>query len=173
VETSFIKLTEPTDEIVSAMNKWSNDPELTYLIRPNETKEELGRTITVTLETVLERLKHDQIFLIYLNGQLVGEMDFQINPQHLFKKDNESAWIGITIGEEIARGKGVGYTAMQYLEAEIKTHGLKRIELGVFEFNTNAIKLYKKLGYAEIGRVDGFTYWQEKMWQDIRMEKYI
>ena len=62
---------------------------------------------------------------------------------------------------------------MQYLENEIKSQGLKRIELGVFEFNTNAIKLYQKLGYKEIARIADFTYWQEKMWQDIRMEKYI
>jgi ribosomal protein S18 acetylase RimI-like enzyme len=76
------------------------------------------------------------------------------------------------IGEEVARGKGVGYQAMQYIEEQIKLHGLKRIELGVFEFNTNAIHLYQKLGYVKIARNEGFTYWQGKMWADIRMEKY-
>jgi hypothetical protein len=29
------------------------------------------------------------------------------------------------------------------------------------------------MGYREIGRIDDFTYWQGKMWQDIRMEKYL
>lgn len=62
---------------------------------------------------------------------------------------------------------------MQYLEEQIKRHGLKRIELGVFEFNINVRKLYQKLAYLEIGRIDNFTYWQDRMWQDIRMEKYI
>ena len=83
-----------------------------------------------------------------------------------------TAWISITIGEEIARGKGIGYQALQYLEQEIRKQGLKRIELGVFEFNTAAIKLYQRAGYREIGRIPDFTYWQGKMWQDIRMEKY-
>jgi len=50
---------------------------------------------------------------------------------------------------------------------------LKRIELDVFEFNTQAIKLYRKLGYKEIARIPDFTYWQGKVWQDIRMEKYL
>ena len=50
---------------------------------------------------------------------------------------------------------------------------MKRIELGTFEFNTNAIKLYERMGYQEIARINGFTYWKDKMWQDIRMEKYI
>jgi RimJ/RimL family protein N-acetyltransferase len=108
-----------------------------------------------------------------LDGQLVGEMDYQIEPRLLYRKDVGSAWIGILIGEEIARGKGLGYQAFQFLEKEIKREGLKRIELGVFEFNHNAIKLYEKLGYQEITRFENFTYWQGKMWCDIRMEKYL
>jgi RimJ/RimL family protein N-acetyltransferase len=55
----------------------------------------------------------------------------------------------------------------------IKKESYNRIELGVFEFNTVAIGLYKKMGYNEIGRIEDFTYWNGKMWQDIRMEKII
>ena len=84
-----------------------------------------------------------------------------------------SAWIGISIGEASARGKGTGTQAMEYLEEQIKTQDLRRIELGVFEFNTNAMKLYEKMGYREIGRIEEFTYWQGKMWTDIRMEKRL
>ncbi|MCT1905441.1 GNAT family N-acetyltransferase [Oceanobacillus sojae] len=59
------------------------------------------------------------------------------------------------------------------MEAKIKESGLKRIELGVFEFNIAGQKLYQKLGYKEIGRIKDFTYYQNKMWSDIRMEKYV
>jgi RimJ/RimL family protein N-acetyltransferase len=100
-------------------------------------------------------------------------MDYQIDPPHLYRKETGTAWIGILIGEETARGKGIGYWALQYLEKEIKEQGWKRIELGVFEFNMNAIKLYQKLGYREIGRIHDFTFWQDRMWQDVRMEKYL
>jgi len=62
---------------------------------------------------------------------------------------------------------------MRYLEEQIRDNGLHRIELGVFEFNLPAIKLYQKMGYQEISRIDDFTYWQGKMCQDIRMEKYL
>jgi RimJ/RimL family protein N-acetyltransferase len=47
------------------------------------------------------------------------------------------------------------------------------MELGVFEFNAVAIKLYKKLGFLEITRINDFTFWMGRMWQDIRMEKYL
>jgi RimJ/RimL family protein N-acetyltransferase len=62
---------------------------------------------------------------------------------------------------------------MKHVEEQIKAQGFQRIELGVFEFNANAIKLYRKLGYQEIGRINDFTFWQGRRWQDIRMEKYL
>ena len=110
---------------------------------------------------------------IYLDDQLVGEMNYMVDPPHLYKKEPGTAWIGITIGDAAAQGKGVGRAAMQFLEEQIRAQGLKRIELGVFEFNTRAHHLYQKLGYQEIGRVAAFTYWDDKMWADIRMEKYL
>jgi hypothetical protein len=48
------------------------------------------------------------------------------------------------------------------------------IEIIVSKFmaKTLAHKLYQKAGYVEIGRIPDFTFWQDKMWEDIRMEKY-
>ena len=86
-------------------------------------------------------------------------MSFQVDPKQIYRKTPGSAWIGINIGEASARGKGIGTQAMQFLEKEITEMGLKRIELGVFEFDQNAINLYKKMGYKEIGRIDKFTYY--------------
>jgi RimJ/RimL family protein N-acetyltransferase len=133
----------------------------------------LERRKILTIKDLEQRLARKPTYLIYLGGQLIGEMEYQIDPKILYKKETGTAWIGILIGEEIGRGKGIGSLAMEYLEGQIKLHGLKRTELGVFEFNKSAIKLYKKLGYKEIARINDFTYWQGKMWQDIRMEKYI
>jgi len=173
MELEFKKMLEPTTEIAQTLERWENDPSLVALVSVNRDQRALDARRSVNLEELRERISHQDVYLIYLQGQLIGEMDYQIDPPHLYKKEAGTAWIGILIGEEIARGKGVGYQALQYLEQEIKLHGLKRIELGVFEFNTNAIRLYEKLGYKEIARLDDFTFWQGKMWQDIRMEKYI
>jgi len=171
MDITFAKLTEPSPEIVAALNRWENDPDLVPRIRPSQSQEDLERPETITLESLQKRLEHNRTYLIYLDGQLIGEMNYQVDPGHLYKKEPGTAWIGISIGEPVGRGKGIGALAMQYLEEQIRLEGLKRIELGVFEFNTNAIRLYQKLGYQEIGRVEGFTYWQGRMWQDIRMEK--
>lgn len=166
-------LTEPTPEILACINRWHNDPTLVPLTRPNQNQAELERQEIVTQDELKKRLEHHAIFLIYGDGELVGEMNYMVDPPHLYKKEPGTAWIGITIGNAAAQGKGFGHAAMQFLEAQIKNQGLKRIELGVFEFNTRAHHLYQKLGYQEIARVAAFTYWDGKMWDDIRMEKYL
>lgn len=144
---TYTKLTEPTSEFVDALSKWENDPALVHLIRPNRNQEDLEKESIVTLDTIKVRLEHNQIYLIRMERQIIGEVSYQVDPAHLYKKETGTAWIGITIGERIARGKGIGFSAMQHLEQQIKQQGLKRMELGVFEFNAVAIKLYKKLGF--------------------------
>lgn len=170
---NYTKLIEPTTEYLEALNRWENDPVLIPFMRVCQNEDDIQKRTNTTLEDLQERLEHDQTWLIYLDGQLIGEMGFQVDPRHLYKKEPGTAWLGITIGEESGRGKGIGTLALQYLEGKIIEQGLKRIELGVFEFNTQAIRLYQKLGYREFFRIDGFTYWQGRMWQDIRMEKYL
>lgn len=170
----FTKLFNATSsEIPAAFTKWENDPALVHLARPNRSQADIERKSEVDWDELGQRLEYQKIYLIHLEDQLVGTMEFQIDPPHLYKKEPGTAWIGITIGEESARGQGIGPLAMQYLEEEIRKAGCERIELGVFEFNTPAQKLYQKMGYTEIGRIPDFTFWQDKMWTDIRMEKYI
>lgn len=171
--TTFIKLTQPTSNIVEVFNRWENDPALIPLTRPNQNQSELDRRDNMSLEDLTKRMEDHHIYLIYLDDELIGEMNYVVDPPYLFKKEPGTAWLGITIGESAGQGKGIGYAAIQYLEEQVKEQGLKRIELGVFEFNQQAQKLYQKLGYQEIGRIDNFTFWEGKMWTDIRMEKYV
>lgn len=171
--THFVKLTEPTTSLIEVFNRWENDSTLIPLTRPNRNQSELEFRNKINLDDLTKRLENHHIYLIYLDDQLIGEMNYMVDPSHLYKKEHGTAWIGITIGESEGRGKGIGYVAIQYLEEQIKKQGLKRVELGVFEFNKQAQKLYEKLGYKEIGSIDSFTFWQDKMWTDIRMEKYI
>ncbi|KAA0564451.1 GNAT family N-acetyltransferase [Bacillus sp. CH30_1T] len=169
----FSEVIEPNLIIVEAFNRWENNPDLIPLIRPNKNKKELEKRCQMTLEDFKNRLDTHHIYLIYTDDKLVGEMNYMVDPSHLHKRAPGTAWIGITIGEENGRGKGIGFKAIQYLEEEIKRKGLTRIELGVFEFNTHAYKLYQQLGYQEIARIADFTYWNNKMWSDIRMEKHL
>ncbi|PIC77433.1 GNAT family N-acetyltransferase [Sporosarcina sp. P19] len=167
----IIPLTEPTSILVNTFNRWGNDLNLKSLSQPNPSRAELERESILTIEDICHRLKYQHVYLIYLENRLIGEMSYTVDPEHLFHKKSETAWISILIGEPECRGKGIGVMALEYLEEQVRKHGLERIELGVFVFNEPALKLYKKLGYQEIGRIENFTYYEGDMWADIRMEK--
>ncbi|MBM7553081.1 GNAT family N-acetyltransferase [Thalassobacillus pellis] len=173
MDIRFARLTGPSQTLVDIFNRWENDPVLVPLTRPNKNKEELERQEAVTWDVLNKRLQQHPNYLIYMDDQLVGEMNYMVDPGHLYRKIPGTAWIGITIGEKEGQGKGIGYQAINYLEEQIKEKDLKRIEIGVFEFNEKAHSLYKKMGYKEIGRIPEFTFWQGKMWADIRMGKLL
>ncbi|ALX49588.1 hypothetical protein AOX59_14045 [Lentibacillus amyloliquefaciens] len=169
----FVQLTEPNLNVLKTLNQWENDPALMGLTHPVQSEAELRKPKNVSINDLANRLTYETIYLIYTDDQLIGEMNYIIDPSHLYKKEPKTAWIGIVIGEHKEQSKGIGYAAMNYLEKQIKTNNIKRIELGVFAFNKRAHRLYQKLGYREIGRIEDFTWWQGKMWPDIRMEKYL
>lgn len=61
-----------------------------------------------------------------------------------------SATIGILVGEENWRGKGVGFEVMsRVLEYCFKDLNLDTVELGVNKKNIAAIKLYSRIGFKE------------------------
>ena len=96
-----------------------------------------------------------------------------IDPPMLFKKAEGTCWLGMTMGEKDYWGTGAAREAFRLFEEILKAQSIKRIELGVFEFNERAQKFYEKMGFKKIGEINDFTYWDERFWKDIRMEKYL
>jgi RimJ/RimL family protein N-acetyltransferase len=74
-------------------------------------------------------------------------MLFSINPV------GRSAMLGIMIGDPRFRGRGYGGEAIRLLlDYGFNLLNLHSVMLGVFEFNTPAIRCYQKAGFREIGR---------------------
>jgi RimJ/RimL family protein N-acetyltransferase len=70
----------------------------------------------------------------------------------------------IEIGVVSARRRGTGSAAMtQLLNIAFDEVGLRRVRLGVFEFNAAAIGLYRKLGFHDDGRL-GFHWVRGQRW---------
>ena len=65
---------------------------------------------------------------------------------------NRSAEFHIMIGDTKNKGKGIGYFAtIEILTHAFNNMNLNRIELGVLESNTRALKLYEKVGFNREG----------------------
>ena len=78
---------------------------------------------------------------------------------------NRASEFGIMISSEY-QGKGYGREAIQWLmEWAFNTANLHRLSLVVFEWNVNAVKLYKKLGFITEGRRRA-ALWREGKWWD-------
>jgi len=80
-------------------------------------------------------------------------------------KVKHRAEFGISI-EKAYYGKGIGTALTQACIECAKTAGYRQLELEVVAENTNAIALYKKFGFKEIGRnprgfCSRYTGWQE------------
>ncbi len=99
-------------------------------------------------------------------------MSFQKDFDFLYKKETKTAWIGIVIGEAYGRNKGIGTKALVYLEEQIKLKGLGALNWVCLR-STNPLLSCIKNGYQEIGRIKEFTFWQDQMWTDIRLENYL
>ena len=68
-------------------------------------------------------------------------------------QEDESYYIWAVSLYEKFRGKGIGTAFMEIAELKAKEHGLNKLSLLVFEQNSGALKLYKRLGYKEVSRL--------------------
>lgn len=107
------------------------------------------------------------------NDQLIGNVGL-----HNINGKNQSAIIGIFIGNKDYWGKGYGTEAMRLcLYIAFQELNLNRVELGVFDFNTRGIKSYKKLGFVEEGRKRKAIYrdgeFHDEIVMSILREEYL
>jgi RimJ/RimL family protein N-acetyltransferase len=84
--------------------------------------------------------------------------------------DDGSTMFHITIGEHDAWGHGYGTEATQLmLEHAFTRLALHRVALTVFEFNTRALRSYRKCGFVEEGRARESIFRDGRYWDEIHM----
>jgi RimJ/RimL family protein N-acetyltransferase len=163
---------------ISLLLEWENDISIRHLQFVNRSEEEFKKH-RITRENILKRLNRFNdsgkgfLWVVFYLERPVGLLTAQIDPEPLLRKIPGTFWPSIVIGDPAARGKGVAKQAMKWCEEFALENGCGRIEIGVFEFNMVAFNLYKSLGYREFARTEDFTWWNGKMYADIRMEKEI
>lgn len=80
------------------------------------------------------------------------------------------AWVGIGVGERDFWGQGFGTDAMSLLgDYSFDQLNLRRLTLGVFEYNTRAIRSYEKIGFQIEGRIRKAVFRDGHQWDIICM----
>ncbi len=133
---------EDTDDII----RWRNHP----AVRKNFIYQKLftRESHLNWLHSVVETGKAVQFVIVdKQSGKSVGSVYLR-DVDH----ENHKAEYGIFIGEDEARGKGIGTEAAQiFTRYGFEKLGLHRIYLRVFEENKQAIKSYEKGGFHREG----------------------
>jgi RimJ/RimL family protein N-acetyltransferase len=86
-----------------------------------------------------------------IDGRLVGSATFARGAQ---VKNAHTASVGVAILEE-ARGVGLGAALLRAGTDWARSVGVRKLTLGVFATNERALRLYRRLGYQEEGRLRG------------------
>ena len=83
-------------------------------------------------------------------GKIVGNLGVVGNPKEISR---HCANIGMGIRKEY-QGVGLGYQLLKYAIEASRLQDFKRLELTVRTFNTAGVKLYEKVGFQRIGRLN-------------------
>jgi RimJ/RimL family protein N-acetyltransferase len=113
-----------------------------------------------------------RLFKAIQNDVMVGYLELNnINLEHL------NAAISRVIVCRTYEGKGIGREMVKQLtHIAFNEFGLYRISLGVFDFNTPAIRCYEKVGFKREGllresmKVNDTTYWNSILMSVLRTE---
>ena len=130
--------------------EWLNDLEITKYTTL------YGKILNTENEKAsLEKLskEHNYAIIDLYTNELIGSCGF-MNLDQL----NQSAEVGIFIGNKNYWNKGYGTEALQVLlDYGFKALNLHNVMLCVFPFNERAIKSYEKTGFKLIGKRRGAT----------------
>jgi RimJ/RimL family protein N-acetyltransferase len=113
--------------------------------------------------------KGPTFYAVNENEQVVGWADIfpEDNP-----RQNHRGSLGMGIISEY-RGQGIGTRLLQAVLKQAKEFGLEKVELNVYTSNTNAIKLYRKLGFVEEGLIKKYRKLDGKYFDCLIMAKEV
>ncbi len=103
------------------------------------------------------------------NGRVVGWVDISpaANPRLAHR-----GFLGMGLIDGY-RGRGLGTQLITKALKHAKAIGLEKVELSVYTENTAAIKLYKKMGFTEIGVVKHYRKLNGRYFDCVEMEIFL
>lgn len=164
-ERLYLRALELTD--APLLVRWMNDPEITQhlLSGPwpfNEGKERgfIEKMYASSTDVVLMACLREA------TGELPADAPIGISGLHAIDPVHRFCTFGIVLGEKALHDRGLGteLTGLM-LDHAFDELNIERVELGVYDSNTRAQAVYRKLGFVEEGRLIG-RRWKRGAWRD-------
>jgi RimJ/RimL family protein N-acetyltransferase len=149
----LVRLTAEDPEPASkAFSHWARDTEYTRLLDNDPSRLWSAKKIQSWIERDQEKGYQDGYFFeihTISEDRLIGFLGlFGLSWSH------GDTWLGIGLGDREYWGKGYGTDAVRVILRYVFTElNLRRVTLGVFAYNSRAIKSYEKAGFKVEGRL--------------------
>lgn len=151
------------EEMSKAISIWNRDSEYTRLLNMTAQPLNSAKAIQKWMEKAMEEISPTSFFFTIRRlgeDKLIGGLALNVESWAA-----REAFVAIFIGERENWGKGYGSDAMSillhYAFAELN---LRRVSLGVFEYNPRAIRSYEKAGFRHEGRMRKYLNHEGKRW---------
>jgi RimJ/RimL family protein N-acetyltransferase len=156
------------EESARAFARWNRDSEYTRLLMMSAQPLSSAKAIQKWMEKELEAASTTGFFFTIRTldeDRLLGGLGLEV-----ISWAAREAFISIFIGEREYWGKGCGTDAMRialhYAFAELN---LRRVTLGVFDYNPRAIRSYEKVGFRHEGRTRQYLQHEGRRWDILYM----
>lgn len=137
-----------------AMNRWANDPELSYLdddgpepVEPvplERTRAGLRRAVESADDSIIRFAIHKREDDAFIGICMIALID----------RYNKRCNIGISIGEKYQWGRGYGREAVRaLLEHCFRDLGMNRVGAEIYSHNQRSLRLFAGDGFSEEGRI--------------------
>ncbi|KAF2475475.1 acyl-CoA N-acyltransferase [Lindgomyces ingoldianus] len=116
-------------------------------------------------EATQQPLKKGKVVAKGNAGTPIGQIHLKAASRHMAHHRNTE--IGIDILPQY-QGKGYGSEAIQWaLRFAFERAGLHRVTIRAFEWNDGAVRLYRKLGFKEEGKVRDELWFEGRWWDGV------
>lgn len=149
IEGKLVRLAQFSPEYITLYHTWMQDKYVLSMIGEDD---DFSFDDVVKLRDDWENSTYVAHFLVFdkSSSKPIGDVDLRDI------KFGESAVSGIMIADPMFRSKGYGAEAYKLLlDFGFKNFNLKKVIAYVFSSNSPAITFHKKLGFSEVGRIDG------------------
>jgi RimJ/RimL family protein N-acetyltransferase len=168
-QSNLVRLSaEDPQTMAEAFSRWGGDTEYIRLLDNDPPRTWSVKKWKEWLEKELEKEPPVEFFFTIR----VREDDRLIGFVGLFGLDwnQGNAWVGIGLGEREYWGNGYGTEAMRLALGYAFTElNLRRVTLGVFEYNPRARRSYEKAGFKVEGRLRGALNREGRRWDIFEM----
>jgi RimJ/RimL family protein N-acetyltransferase len=165
----LVQLTaEDPQTIAETFTRWGRDSEYTRMLDNDPARMASIVKNKDWLEKMFEKEPVNETF--FFVRSLAGSALIGFIGLFGIRWNHGDAWVGIGLGDRQYWGKGFGTDAMRvilrYAFTELNLH---RITLGVFAYNTRAIRSYEKAGFVVEGRLRQYIHREYYHWDEIMM----